>query len=291
MTNLFIDVSSYQSDAVDFFKKMKDLGAKGCCIKVTEGCQHGNNYVNPKWLKQLDACKRVGLVPSFYHFAHCNGVSDCECEANFFLDQLEKAKIDKRSVLVLDFETSECTAANCNNFLRQCKKRGWDNLVTYTYQNMFDNRLKDRGLITGYNWIANYSSNQPFYCGAWQFTDNWNGLKVDCSRDYTGFMTTDHTKTGNTKPKAPVNSGIQWKAENGIFTLSKDQAIRLRTEPKMSAPTISVLYAGQSVKYNAWCITDGHVWIRQSRSGGQFGYLPTGEARNGRRLNYWGNFE
>lgn len=287
MTNYFIDVSSFQSDAVEFFKRAKDLGAKGCCIKVTEGCQHGNNYVNPKWLKQLDACKRVGLVPSFYHFAHCNGVSDCECEANFFLDHLEKAGIDKRSVLVLDFETRECTAANCNNFLRQCKKRGWNNLVTYTYQNMFDTHLKDRGLITGYNWIANYSNNQPFDCGAWQFTDNWNNLKVDCSRDYTGFMTTDHTAA----PKAPVNNGVQWKAENGLFTLGKDQAIRLRNEPKMNAPTISVLYAGQSVKYDAWCITDGHVWIRQPRSGGSFAYLPTGEARNGKRLNYWGSFK
>lgn len=288
MSNLFVDVASYQSDDISFFSTLKLNGIKGACIKVTEGCQHGTNYVNPKWQKQLDCCRKTGLVPSFYHFAHCNGVKDCECEADFFINQLEKAKIDRSHVLVLDFETSTCTVANCNAFLNHCKKRGWNNLVTYTYRNLYDTHLKDRGLITGYNWIADYSNNKPVDCGAWQFTDNWNGMHVDCSYDYTGFMTTPQQP----KPVSnPVSNSAQWRTEHGTFTLDAGQAIRLRTLPKMNANTIAVLYAGQSVKYDAWCITDNHVWIRQPRGNGNFGYLPTGEARNGKRVNYWGNFK
>lgn len=281
MTNLFIDVSSYQTDDVSLFNTVKSYGVKGCCIKVTEGCQHGTNYVNPKWQKQYNNAQKVGLVTSFYHFAHCNGVKDCECEADFFINQLEKFNIDRSSVLVLDFETSTCTVANCNAFLNHCKKRGWNNLVTYTYRNLFETHLKNRELITTYNWIADYSNSRPSDCGAWQFTNNFQNLHLDCSYDYTGFMTTNHKQTTSVKPVA--NNSI-WKTENGTFTLGNNQAIRLRNSPNMNAATISVLYAGQSVKYNAWCITDNHVWIRQPRSNGQFGYLPTGEAKNGNVL-------
>ena len=282
MGYLFVDVASYQPDDVNFFNTLKSKGVKGACIKVTEGCQHGTNYVNPKWRKQLESALAVGLVPSFYHFAHCNGQKDCECEANFFIDQLEKAKIDRSHVLVLDFETSTCTIPNCNSFLRQCKKRGWNNLVTYTYRNLYDSRLKNKGLITAYNWIADYSNNRPSDCSAWQFTNNWNGLKIDCSIDYTGFMTTT---------AKPVKQVSAWKTEHGTFTLDAGQAIRLRNSPKMSANTIAVLYGGQSVKYDAWCITDSHVWIRQPRGTGAYGYLPTGDAMNGHRTSYWGKFE
>ncbi len=291
MTNLFIDVSSYQTDNVEFFRKVKSLGVKGCCIKVTEGCQHGNDYVNPKWRKQLDASRSVGLYPTFYHFAHCDGQKDCECEADYFLNELEKRQVSKKSVLVLDFETSSCSVDNCNYFFNRCKQRGWDNLVTYTYRNLFDTRLSLRGLITAYNWIADYSDNRPHGAGAWQFTDNWNGLHVDCSYDYTGFMTEDiNHQTSETTAKPTVNATI-WRTEHGSFTLDVGQAIKLRTLPKMNANTISVLYGGQTVHYDAWCITDDHVWIRQPRGNGSYGYLPTGDARNGKRTSYWGKFE
>lgn len=286
MENLFVDVASYQPDDVSFFNTLKDKGVKGACIKVTEGCQHGTNYVNPKWHNQLASAQAVGLVPSFYHFAHCNGQADCECEANFFIDQLEKANIDRAHVLVLDFETSECSVANCNAFLQQCKKRGWNNLVTYTYRNMYETRLKNGGLITAYNWIADYSSNRPSDGSAWQFSNNWQDLHVDCSIDYTGFMTTTNQATTR-----PTTQETGWRTENGVFTLDPGQAIRLRTSPAMGAPTIACLYGGQTVKYDAWYITDNHVWIRQPRGNGAYGYLPTGDAVNGHRTTYWGKFE
>ena len=285
MANLFVDVASYQPSDISFFNTLKAQGVVGVCIKVTEGCQHGTNYVNPKWKEQLANAKAAGMVPSFYHFAHCNGQADCECEANFFIDQLEQAGIDRQAVLVMDTETNECSVANCNAFLSKCKKRGFNNLVTYTYRNLYEQRLKNQGLITGYNWIADYGNNRPSDCSGWQFTNNFGGLNVDCSYDYTGFMTTTN---GNTT-QATTDNG--WKAEQGTFTLDSGQAIRLRNAPAMAAGTIATLYAGQTVKYDAWCITDEHVWIRQPRGNGAYGYLPTGEAVNGHRLNYWGKFE
>ncbi len=89
----------------------------------------------------------------------------------------------------------------------------------------------------------------------------------------------------------PVKQVSAWKTEHGTFTLDEGQAIRLRTLPKMSANTIAVLYGGQSVKYDAWCIADSHVWIRQPRANDAYGYLPTGDAMNGHRTSYWGKFE
>ena len=53
---------------------------------------------------------------------------------------------------------------------------------------------------------------------------------------------------------------------------------------------IAVLPKDSVVKYDAFCHSGGYVWIRQPRGNSQYGYLPTGEDRNGTRLNYWGKF-
>ena len=53
---------------------------------------------------------------------------------------------------------------------------------------------------------------------------------------------------------------------------------------------IGVLQKGDEVKYDAFCVAGGYVWIRQPRSDG-YGYLPTGNAVNGKRTDYWGTFK
>ncbi|AXK19117.1 N-acetylmuramoyl-L-alanine amidase [Bacillus sp. COPE52] len=81
-----------------------------------------------------------------------------------------------------------------------------------------------------------------------------------------------------------------WKSERGSFVLNT--SIKLRTGANTSSSVIAVLASGETVNYDAYRIDqNGHVWIRQPRAGGTYGYLATGESANGRRVNYWGTFK
>lgn len=169
-------------------------------------------------------------------------------------------------------------------------------MVTYCSRSWRQNYLS-KGLITSYLWIAEYGTSKcGVDCGAWQFTDNFNGQHIDCSYDYTGFMTSG---TKAQPVKKPVQSskhawvdelGDKWTSETGTFTLAPGQAVRLRYGARMQSTTIAILKAGDKISYDAYCMTDGHVWIRQPRGDGKYGYLPTGETQNGKRKNYWGSF-
>lgn len=47
--------------------------------------------------------------------------------------------------------------------------------------------------------------------------------------------------------------------------------------------------AGQAIKYNAYMIDNNYAWICQPRGSG-YGYMATGNAKNGKRVDYWGSF-
>lgn len=79
-----------------------------------------------------------------------------------------------------------------------------------------------------------------------------------------------------------------WVAQNGKYTLS--YATVLRYGASTSSGKIATIGRGSVVKYNAFKIAGGYVWIRQVRGNG-YGYLATGQAVNGRRVNYWGTFK
>lgn len=51
MTNLFVDVSSWNLDTPEYFDAIKNWGAKSVVIKVSEGGT-GTKYVNPKARRQ-----------------------------------------------------------------------------------------------------------------------------------------------------------------------------------------------------------------------------------------------
>ena len=91
--------------------------------------------------------------------------------------------------------------------------------------------------------------------------------------------------------KPAVSTGIKWIAQNGSFTISSSDGIRLRAgSPSVKSKQIAVLGRGSVVKYDAFCYAGGYVWIRQPRNNG-YGYLPTGEAIGNKRKNYWGTFK
>ena len=78
-----------------------------------------------------------------------------------------------------------------------------------------------------------------------------------------------------------------WITETGQFKLTKD--IYLRKGATTDSLVIALLPKGSLIRYDAFKHAGGYVWIRQQR-GRTYGYLATGESKNGKRVNYWGTF-
>lgn len=68
------------------------------------------------------------------------------------------------------------------------------------------------------------------------------------------------------------------------------QSSYLRWGARTGSSAIGLMTAGTTIKYDAYSIHDGYVWIRQPRANGTYAYLATGEAPYGVRTSYWGSF-
>ena len=91
------------------------------------------------------------------------------------------------------------------------------------------------------------------------------------------------------KPKPPMKT--KKFAETGTFTLNTD--IYLRELPKISSKSIDLLKKGDKVKYDYVIMeVSGHVWIRQPRDNGGYGWLATGttDSKAVRNSEMWGEF-
>lgn len=98
----------------------------------------------------------------------------------------------------------------------------------------------------------------------------------------TGHVSNVATKKPAKKKKVKKNS---WIKKNGYFRLNT--TIKLRSGASTSSKVISTLYSGQYIKFDAYKISGGYVWLRQRRGNG-YAYLASGEARNGKRVSTWG---
>ncbi|AAV30211.2 putative lysin [Lactobacillus phage LL-Ku] len=295
--DLMADVSSYQPDTKEFFQALKDKGVKAVVVKITEGSNPGSAYVNPKAKNQIKFTRDVGMKVNAYHYAKFNGVADAQAEADWFVKNAKKLGIGEDSVMVLDYEDHATARANgtadINAFIQRVKNAGYPKTDIYSMRSWFEDGHIDRKKIIPKNiWVAAYGTDKPGLddVGTWQFTSEYpvSGIKVDMSYDFNGL----YTKGGQSSKKSPVTNkkkdqSGEWHSEKGTFTLG--QAIYLRTAPSTDAVPISLLKAGSKVNYDAYAIRGGYVWIRQPRSNG-YGYMATGYAKNGKRLDYWGKF-
>ena len=291
--DLVADVSSYQPDTKEFFKALKDKGVKAVIVKITEGSNPGSAYVNPKAKNQIRFAREVGLLVHAYHYAKFNGVADAQAEADWFVKNAKKLGIGANSVMVLDYEDHATAKANgtddINAFIQKVKNSGYPNTDVYSMRSWFQDGHIDRNKIIPKNlWVAAYGTDRPGLdnVGTWQFTSEYQvaGTKVDMSYDFKGFYS-KAKQSSNNNGAAQTSA---WRSEKGTFTL--DQAIYLRTQPTTSSSPIALLKRGDKVSYDAYIIQGGYVWIRQPRSGG-YGYMATGNAKNGKRVDYWGRFE
>lgn len=272
MSNLVIDVSSYQPDTEDFFKAAAKKGVKAVVVKITEGSNPGTAYVNHKAKKQIANARKAGLKVHGYHFADFNGTADAKAEADWFVKNAKACGLKSDSVMVLDIENSAINAnpatADAKAFLAAVKEGGYPKVAIYSMRSWFTSGRLSSTIAPV--WVAEYGASKPGMTGykAWQFTDSLmiDGVKTDASHDYGLF-------TGKSKAtsKGAKNSGLTWHKENATFTAGAN--INMRAFPSTSASIKAVLSKGQSVKYDAWTNNGGYTWIRQPRNGGGYYYL------------------
>lgn len=110
------------------------------------------------------------------------------------------------------------------------------------------------------------------------------GQKLKLTGTVSGVAT---KKPATKKPvkKKVTKKNSAWVKKNGYFKLNT--TIKLRSNASTSSRVISTLYSGQTIKFDAYKISGGYVWLRQKRSNG-YGFVASGIAKNGKRISTWG---
>ena len=108
------------------------------------------------------------------------------------------------------------------------------------------------------------------------------GQKLKLTGTVSGVSIKKKTTKKATKKVVKKNS---WIKKSGYFRLNT--TIKLRSDASTSSRVISTLYSGQVIKFDAYKISGGYVWLRQRRGNG-YAYIASGEAKNNKRISTWG---
>ena len=152
-----IDISHHQGN-IDWCA-LKSTGlAEFCWVKTTEG----NNYIDPKVLKNIKDCRNVGIPVGGYHFARPDLHDDPYKEVKNFAKHCPIQKGDLRPVM--DFERNgEHDPASLHHwvveFLKEIEKETGIRPIIYTGGNMVKYGLnKNTSVLDTYTlWHAAYS--------------------------------------------------------------------------------------------------------------------------------------
>lgn len=208
LRNLFIDVSGYQEDSVDYFKRAKDQGVMGVVVKLTEGSEDGSAYVNPRAEAQIRNAANVGLRVSCYHFARYTSNADAQNEARFFVKIAKQYGITSDTRMVDDAEVHSVADYNSATaaFLNEVKALGYANVGLYSMKSFFTSGiLNSHGFGEAKIWDAGYGITDLGIdnAAAWQWTDNGLGMNVDTSYDFDGAFTVGSSNSGSV-PSTPI---------------------------------------------------------------------------------------
>lgn len=208
LRNLFIDVSGYQEDSVDYFQRAKSQGVMGVVVKLTEGSEDGSAYVNPRAAAQIRNAATAGLHVSCYHFARYTSNADAQNEARFFVKIAKQYGMTSDTLMIDDAEVH--SAADYNSataaFLNEVKALGYANVGLYSMKSFFTGGiLNSHGFGNAKIWEAGYGITDLGIdnAAAWQWTDNGLGMNVDTSYDFDGAFTVGSPNSG-TVPSTPI---------------------------------------------------------------------------------------
>ena len=192
--NLVADVSVFQPDNYGFFKNLKNCGVKAVVIKLTQGSEDGDDYVNPKFATQKQNAERAGLITHAYHYARFTSKNDAVNEAHWFIKNLNRYHVSKSSVAVVDVEDAalpKCDLdADVKAFMNTVKQSGYRKTDLYTMAAWFWSGRMNRNSFRQNVWVARYGNvTEPgvSQVGTWQYTDHFAGNQLDMRYDFDGF--------------------------------------------------------------------------------------------------------
>lgn len=171
MALIGIDISSFQGDVnFDVLKTKKDF----VMIKASEG----TGYADPKFDRNKNESRRVGITRGFYHFARPD-LNSAEAEADWFCTLLANEP-QEGEILALDFEKdwNGDRVGWCKKFLDKVRTNlnGYKPLL-YTNPN-FLSKGDWKSIVEGdYGlWLAQWGVNSPKatiwpFIAMWQYTD------------------------------------------------------------------------------------------------------------------------
>lgn len=311
MTNLVMDVASYQPDDLAFFQAAASQGVKAVIVKLTEGSNPGSAYVNPKAQNQINNARAAGLLVHGYHFADFNGTADAQAEANWFVQKAKEFGLGTDSVLALDLENSEVNANPATNdaiaFLNQVKASGYPLVDCYVGASWVRNGRVDPTQLGVNLWVAAYNPTAPGVdnVGTWQYTSSFpiNGNNVDMSYDFSGYYTNGATThptneahldgVNVTKDTITFNG---WHAADGssakgnvsviLFDTQANKELARVDAPKLARQDVANIYqidganeSGFSAQFPA-AVVSGHKFVVVHR------YSDDG---NNGAIDYWFN--
>lgn len=185
MTTTFVDVSSMQNSSQAYFESLKKKGVANAIVKATESTSYTNNGV--QFGNAIKVFNTVGL----YHYLWNEPVA----EAKHFISTIESWGATKDTLVVVDVEEEKIRGLDVtsltNQWINAVYDAGYHNIMVYANEDWFNkdisiNKLAHKPKI----WVAKYSANKPNVAryDAWQFTDNYKGLKVDASYNYNDIF-------------------------------------------------------------------------------------------------------
>lgn len=241
----FADVSEWQPDTQDFYNKIADYGISGVVVKLTMG----QDFVNPKAAKQIQAAKNLSLKVSFYHHAKYQNPTQAIAEANFFAGQVQKYGYGLDTVMVDDVEDNIITNTYNDTivFQNELARLGYHNQVIYSMASWFWYNKLPRNYPT---WVAHFNVADPGVSNitAWQYTNHFNNLHLDASYDYEGLFT-------NREPVVRINyiPGYGIMLWNGY-------------DPSSRQPSGRYLKHGTGWKVTAQAKVEGHYWYQVAKN-------------------------
>ena len=195
MANLFNDVAVFQRDDLAFFQALAAKGSKAVIIKLTQGSW----YVNPKFVNQYNNAQAAGLQVHVYHY-----FTGQPNEAQWLIANIKSMGISGDPINILNDVEDPSLVWNpmiaVNLFTQQMIDAGYGADINWTYgpASWFkEGRLVKSQLTAKHIWPASYGTSQPGVddAEAWQYTDNFDGMPVDASYDFSGLLTSGQTQT------------------------------------------------------------------------------------------------
>lgn len=287
---MIIDISEWQNpNQINYSILAKQIDL------VIVRVQYGSAYCDKFYQTHLQRFQAFGVPTAVYAWVRGINHEDMAQEARVFH---ERAKAFQPCFYWLDVEEQTMTdmRGGVEVFRKTLKQLSGQKVGVYVAHHLyqqFNLAVENFDAL----WLPSYGSNSGSYQGVQptvnpnydlhQYTSNGRlpGYSDVLDLNRLSGRKSLHYLTGKVQTERPW--GI---AEKGTFTLQT--AIHLRTAPTSASQSIAVLKAGQSIHYDAFAHEQNHVWIRQKREDGTYGYLATGPSDGKKRTSpAWGTFE